>query len=71
MNVYEKLKELGLELPPLAVPAAAYVPFAQTGKTVFLRATSPARTASPGSASSARTSTPKPERPPRVPWPST
>ncbi len=36
MNVYEKLKELGLELPPLAVPAAAYVPFAQTGKTVFL-----------------------------------
>ena len=36
MNVYNKLSELGIELPPLAVPAAAYVPFVQTGKLVFL-----------------------------------
>jgi enamine deaminase RidA (YjgF/YER057c/UK114 family) len=36
MSVYDKLKQLGIELPPVAVPAAAYVPFAQTGNTVFL-----------------------------------
>ena len=36
MSVYNKLTELGIELPPVAVPAAAYVPFVQTGKLVFL-----------------------------------
>lgn len=36
MNVYDKLKELGIELPPVAVPAAAYVPYVQTGRNVFL-----------------------------------
>ena len=36
MSVYNKLSELGIELPPVAVPAAAYVPFVQTGKLVFL-----------------------------------
>ena len=36
MSVYDKLKELGIELPPVAIPAAAYVPFVQTGKLVFL-----------------------------------
>ena len=36
MNVYEQLKSLHIELPPVAVPAAAYVPFVQTGKLVFL-----------------------------------
>jgi enamine deaminase RidA (YjgF/YER057c/UK114 family) len=36
MNVYNKLSELGIELPPVSVPAAAYVPFVQTGKLVFL-----------------------------------
>ena len=36
MSVYIKLSELGIELPPVAVPAAAYVPFVQTGKLVFL-----------------------------------
>ena len=36
MNVYDKLKELGITLPPVAAPAAAYVPFVQTGKLVFL-----------------------------------
>lgn len=35
-NVYDKLKTLGIELPPVAVPAAAYLPFVQTGKLVFL-----------------------------------
>ncbi len=36
MNVYDKLQELDITLPPVAVPAAAYVPFVQTGKLVFL-----------------------------------
>jgi len=36
MNVYDTLKSLNIELPPVAVPAAAYVPFVQTGNLVFL-----------------------------------
>jgi enamine deaminase RidA (YjgF/YER057c/UK114 family) len=36
MNVYDKLKELGITLPPVATPAAAYVPFVRTGNLVFL-----------------------------------
>lgn len=36
MSVYDKLAQLGISLPPVAVPAAAYVPFVQTGKLVFL-----------------------------------
>ncbi|GAA6143608.1 RidA family protein [Hydrogenophaga sp. 5NK40-0174] len=36
MNVHDRLNELGIELPPVSVPAAAYVPFVQTGKMVFL-----------------------------------
>jgi enamine deaminase RidA (YjgF/YER057c/UK114 family) len=36
MSVYNKLKELQIELPPVATPAAAYVPFVQTGSLVFL-----------------------------------
>ncbi len=36
MNVYDKLTELDITLPPVAIPAAAYVPFVQTGKLVFL-----------------------------------
>ncbi|WBY02707.1 RidA family protein [Ramlibacter tataouinensis] len=35
MSVYDKLKELGIELPPVGTPAAAYVPFVQTGRLVF------------------------------------
>ena len=36
MNVYDKLTELGIQLPPVSTPAAAYVPVVQTGKLVFL-----------------------------------
>ena len=36
MSIYNKLSELGIELPPVSLPAAAYVPFVQTGKLVFL-----------------------------------
>jgi enamine deaminase RidA (YjgF/YER057c/UK114 family) len=36
MSVHEKLKSLGITLPPVSVPAAAYVPFVQTGKLIFL-----------------------------------
>ena len=36
MSVYDKLKELNITLPPVATPAAAYVPFVRTGNLVFL-----------------------------------
>jgi enamine deaminase RidA (YjgF/YER057c/UK114 family) len=36
MSVYQQLQALNITLPPVAVPAAAYVPFVQTGKLVFL-----------------------------------
>jgi enamine deaminase RidA (YjgF/YER057c/UK114 family) len=36
MNVYDKLTELDITLPPVAIPAAAYVSFVQTGNLVFL-----------------------------------
>jgi len=36
MSIYEKLSRLGISLPPVSAPAAAYVPFVQTGKLVFL-----------------------------------
>jgi len=34
--IQAKLAELGITLPPVAIPAAAYVPFARTGNLVFL-----------------------------------
>ena len=34
--IYEKLKTLNITLPEVSVPAAAYLPFVQTGKLVFL-----------------------------------
>lgn len=36
MTIYKKLAELGIQLPPVAIPAAAYVPFVRTGQLVFL-----------------------------------
>jgi enamine deaminase RidA (YjgF/YER057c/UK114 family) len=36
MSFYDKLKTLNITLPPVAVPAAAYVMHAQTGNTVYL-----------------------------------
>jgi enamine deaminase RidA (YjgF/YER057c/UK114 family) len=36
MNVYDQLQALHITLPPVAVPAAAYVPFVQSGNMVFL-----------------------------------
>lgn len=35
-SVYDQLKALAIELPPLAVPAAAYVPFVRTGNLLFI-----------------------------------
>ena len=35
-SVYDTLAQLGITLPPLAIPAAAYLPFVQTGKLVFV-----------------------------------
>ena len=36
MNAQQKLEQLGITLPPVSAPAAAYVPFVQTGNLVFL-----------------------------------
>ncbi|SFD38575.1 RidA family protein [Paracidovorax konjaci] len=36
MSVYDKLTALNITLPPVATPAAAYVPYVQTGNLVFL-----------------------------------
>lgn len=36
MNVYDNLKSLGIELPAVSTPAAAYVPFVQTGNVIFI-----------------------------------
>ena len=36
MSVYDKLTELGISLPPVAIPAAAYLPFMRTGSLVFV-----------------------------------
>jgi enamine deaminase RidA (YjgF/YER057c/UK114 family) len=35
-SIYDRLKTLGIALPPVAIPAAAYLPYVQTGKLVFL-----------------------------------
>ena len=36
MTVKDRLQALGIALPPVAVPAAAYVPFVRSGKLVFI-----------------------------------
>lgn len=36
MSVYDRINSLGISLPPVAVPVAAYVPFVRTGNLVFL-----------------------------------
>ncbi len=36
MNVYDTLKSLGIELPAVSAPAAAYVPSVQTGNLIFV-----------------------------------
>lgn len=36
MSIQDRLNSLGITLPPVAVPVAAYVPFMRTGNLVFL-----------------------------------
>jgi enamine deaminase RidA (YjgF/YER057c/UK114 family) len=36
MSIPQRLQSLGITLPPLAVPAAAYVPFVRSGPLVFV-----------------------------------
>lgn len=36
MSIYDNLKAQGIVLPPVSTPAAAYVPFVQTGNLVFI-----------------------------------
>jgi len=34
--IYARLEQLGITLPPVSAPAAAYLPYVQTGKLIFL-----------------------------------
>lgn len=36
MSIEQRIQSLGITLPPVAVPAASYLPFAQTGNLIFL-----------------------------------
>jgi enamine deaminase RidA (YjgF/YER057c/UK114 family) len=36
MSVYEKLSALGISLPPVTPPAAAFLPFVRTGNLLFV-----------------------------------
>jgi enamine deaminase RidA (YjgF/YER057c/UK114 family) len=36
MSIQDRLAALGITLPPVAVPAAAYVPFVRSGNLVFI-----------------------------------
>jgi enamine deaminase RidA (YjgF/YER057c/UK114 family) len=36
MSIAQRLQALGITLPPVSIPAAAYVPFVRTGNLVFL-----------------------------------
>ncbi len=36
MSIYDRLAALHITLPPVSTPAAAYLPFVQTGNLVFL-----------------------------------
>ena len=36
MSVHDRLRALGITLPPVATPAAAYVPFVRTGSLLFV-----------------------------------
>jgi len=36
MSVYEKLKSLGISLPEVTPPAAAFVPYVRTGNLIFV-----------------------------------
>jgi enamine deaminase RidA (YjgF/YER057c/UK114 family) len=36
MSIYDKLKALGISLPPVAPPTAAFLPFVRTGNLIFV-----------------------------------
>ncbi len=36
MSIHDRLSQLGITLPAVAIPAAAYVPFVRTGNLVFI-----------------------------------
>lgn len=54
MSVYEKIKALNIELPPVAKPVAAYVMYVQSGNLVYLSGHIARKDGKPLVASSAR-----------------
>jgi len=51
MTIASRLNALGITLPPVAAPAAAYVMYVRTGNTLFISGHIAKKTASPGSVS--------------------
>jgi enamine deaminase RidA (YjgF/YER057c/UK114 family) len=47
MSVYDKLKSLGIALPPLTPPIAAFVPYTITGNLIYLSGTIARRNGKP------------------------
>ncbi len=68
MSVYDQLQALNIQLPAAAVPAAAYVPFVQTGNLVFLSGHIAKKRGKSGLANWAPTFPPKKASKPRAPW---
>ena len=47
-SIYDRLTALGIALPPLATPAAAYVPFVRSGNLIFISGHIAKRNGQPG-----------------------
>ena len=71
MSIHARLDALGITLPPLAVPAAAYVPFVRSGKLVFISGHIARRDGKPWVGQLGLTWTPTTARRRRAPSPST
>jgi enamine deaminase RidA (YjgF/YER057c/UK114 family) len=52
-SVQDRLQSLGITLPPVSAPAAAYVPVVRTGNLVFISGHIAKQTGKPGWVSSA------------------
>ena len=71
MTVKDRLQALGITLPPVAVPAAAYVPFVRSGKLVFISGHIAKKDGKPWVGQLGLTMATEEGRPPRAPSPST
>jgi enamine deaminase RidA (YjgF/YER057c/UK114 family) len=71
MSIQTRLQELGITLPPVATPAAAYVPFVRTGNLVFISGHIAKKDGKPWVGQLGLTMGTDEGKPPRAPSPST